>query len=123
MKRIAGLFVLLAVLAFVGVVVAQTYVSPSIKVDQFTPSGGMVFKEQVRESLVNIKTATDQLNADRAADLVGTFRVDTNAVPNTTTYTPFAPGALLYGSASNQLWVAVGATTNDWKEITMTAED
>ena len=116
MKRIAGLFVLFAVLAFVGVVVAQTYTSPAIKVDQFSPSGGMVFKEQVRESLVNIKTSVDSIPA-------GTLTVDTNAVPNTTAYTPFAPGALLYGSASNRLWVAVGATTNDWKEITMTAED
>jgi len=43
--------------------------------------------------------------------------VDTNSVPVTTSYTPSEAGQILIGSASNQVWIATGLTTNDWVQL------
>lgn len=44
-------------------------------------------------------------------------QVDTNTTTTVTLYTPEGVGQLLVGGAgvgTNAVWVAVGATTNDW---------
>ena len=47
-------------------------------------------------------------------------QVDTNEVADATLFTPDFVGQLLIGSESNLVWVAGGATTNDWILLTVT---
>ena len=47
-------------------------------------------------------------------------QVDTNEVADATLFTPDFVGQLLIGSESNLVWVAGGATTNDWLSLTVT---
>lgn len=49
-------------------------------------------------------------------------KVDTNATVTTTLHAPAFVGQLLIGTASNTVWVAVGATTNDWVAVLVAEE-
>lgn len=90
---------------------------PTIAVKEFTPSGGQVFKDQVKSSLDSLDTAVeaaiDALDANVA-------QVDTNVTTTATAYTPAKIGQILIGGAgegTNAVWISKGVTTNDWVQV------
>lgn len=58
--------------------------------------------------------------ANAAIPAASFAQVDTNEVADATLFTPDFVGQLLIGSESNLVWVAGGATTNDWLLLTVT---
>ena len=60
-------------------------------------------------------------NADLATAIKVTPQSDTNATTTATQYTPRRIGDILEGNTgattSNTLWIAYGATTNDWLRL------
>jgi hypothetical protein len=89
---------------------------PTIAVKEFTPSGGQVFKDQVKSSLDSLDTAVEAVIDIADADVA---QADTNATTTATLYTPAKVGQLLIGAAgsTNAVWVSKGVTTNDWVRV------
>jgi hypothetical protein len=124
---------LLAVLLVVGLLVgllvevragASGISDPTIAVKEFTPSGGSVFKDQVKSSLDSLATAVkasiDVLDAHATTLTANVARVDTNVTTTTTAYTPSKIGQILIGGAgegTNGVWISKGVTTNDWVQV------
>lgn len=96
---------------------ASGVADPVVAVKEFTPSGGQVFKDQVKSSLDSLDTAVeaaiDALDANVA-------QVDTNVTTTATAYTPAKIGQILIGGAgegTNAVWISKGVTTNDWVQV------
>ena len=91
------------ILVVVMVVVAGLAFSGSLFTD--------VTSEYGPSQNTQINAALDALEDNSVA------QTDTNAVPVTTSYTPVYVGQILVGTASNQVWIAKGTTTNDWIQV------
>lgn len=76
----------------------------------------------VEAEVDTLQTEMDAVEAVAAAAIpAASFaQVDTNEVADATLFTPDFVGQLLIGSESNLVWVAGGATTNDWLSLTVT---
>lgn len=115
MKKLNIVLAGVLVFAAAAAVIADVEItSPTIAVDEFTPSGGMTFKDAVKTSLDNIKSSIDEVKA------VVYVQVDTNATTTATAYTPTSQGNILLGGAgtgTNAVWISKGTTTNDWVQV------
>lgn len=83
------------------------------------------YREQTVRNTADIRALQAEVDATEvvanAAIPAASFaQVDTNEVADATLFTPDFVGQLLIGSESNLVWVAGGATTNDWLSLTVT---
>ena len=83
------------------------------------------YREQTVRNTADIRALqaevdATELVANAAIPAASFAQVDTNEVADATLFTPDFVGQLLIGSESNLVWVAVGATTNDWLLLTVT---
>lgn len=83
------------------------------------------YREQTVRNTADIRALqaevdATELVANAAIPAASFAQVDTNEVANATLFTPDFVGQLLLGSESNLVWVAGGATTNDWLLLTVT---
>lgn len=95
MKKVIAIVVILAC-ATVAVVQAVSVISES-------------------GAFVAVPTEADQTAA--IATRAPAAAVNTNHVADVTTVTPSGVGQILISTPSNIVWVAKGATTNDWIQI------
>ena len=83
------------------------------------------YREQTVRNTADIRALQAEVDAielvaNAAIPAASFAQVDTNEVADATLFTPDFVGQLLLGSESNLVWVAVGATTNDWLLLTVT---
>lgn len=83
------------------------------------------YREQTVRNTADIRALQAEVDAielvaNAAIPAASFAQVDTNEVADATLFTPDFVGQLLIGSESNLVWVAVGATTNDWLLLTVT---
>lgn len=83
------------------------------------------YREQTVRNTADIRALqaevdATELVANAAIPAASFAQVDTNEVADATLFTPDFVGQLLIGSESNLVWVAGGATTNDWILLTVT---
>lgn len=83
------------------------------------------YREQTVRNTADIRALqaevdATELVANAAIPAASFAQVDTNEVADATLFTPDFVGQLLIGSESNLVWVAGGATTNDWLSLTVT---
>ena len=83
------------------------------------------YREQTVRNTADIRALqaevdATELVANAAIPAASFAQVDTNEVADATLFTPDFVGQLLFGSESNLVWVAGGATTNDWILLTVT---
>lgn len=83
------------------------------------------YREQTVRNTADIRALqaevdATELVANAAIPAASFAQVDTNEVADATLFTPDFVGQLLIGSESNLVWVAGGATTNDWLLLTVT---
>jgi len=83
------------------------------------------YREQTVRNTADIRALqaevdATELVANAAIPAASFAQVDTNEVADATLFTPDFVGQLLLGSESNLVWVAGGATTNDWILLTVT---
>lgn len=83
------------------------------------------YREQTVRNAADIRALqaevdATELVANAAIPAASFAQVDTNEVADATLFTPDFVGQLLIGSESNLVWVAGGATTNDWILLTVT---
>lgn len=83
------------------------------------------YREQTVRNTADIRALqaevdATELVANAAIPAASFAQVDTNEVADATLFTPDFVGQLLIGSKSNLVWVAGGATTNDWLLLTVT---
>lgn len=83
------------------------------------------YREQTVRNAADIRALqaevdATELVANAAIPAASFAQVDTNEVADATLFTPDFVGQLLIGSESNLVWVAGGATTNDWLLLTVT---
>jgi hypothetical protein len=83
------------------------------------------YREQTVRNTADIRALqaevdATELVANAAIPAASFAQVDTNEVADATLFTPDFVGQLLLGSESNLVWVAGGATTNDWLPLTVT---
>lgn len=84
--------------------------------DTFTNSLGRVFNiVEVDGGVYLTPVALSTTSAAQSQTSAFTVRVDTNAAPTVTNYTPFHYGDVLVGTVSGKVWMATGLTTSDWK--------
>lgn len=83
------------------------------------------YREQTVRNTADIRALQAEVDAielvaNAAIPAASFAQVDTNEVADATLFTPDFVGQLLIGSESNLVWVAGGATTNDWILLTVT---
>ena len=83
------------------------------------------YREQTVRNTADIRALQAEVDAielvaNAAIPAASFAQVDTNEVADATLFTPDFVGQLLLGSESNLVWVAGGATTNDWILLTVT---
>ena len=83
------------------------------------------YREQTVRNTADIRALQAEVDAielvaNAAIPAASFAQVDTNEVADATLFTPDFVGQLLLGSKSNLVWVAGGATTNDWILLTVT---
>ena len=75
---------------------------------------------EAKDVALQAEVDATELVANAAIPAASFAQVDTNEVADATLFTPDFVGQLLIGSESNLVWVAGGATTNDWLLLTVT---
>ena len=75
---------------------------------------------EAKDAALQAEVDATELVANAAIPAASFAQVDTNEVADATLFTPDFVGQLLLGSESNLVWVAGGATTNDWILLTVT---
>lgn len=75
---------------------------------------------EAKDAALQAEVDATELVANAAIPAASFAQVDTNEVADATLFTPDFVGQLLLGSKSNLVWVAGGATTNDWLSLTVT---
>ncbi len=75
---------------------------------------------EAKDAALQAEVDAIELVANAAIPAASFAQVDTNEVADATLFTPDFVGQLLIGSESNLVWVAGGATTNDWLLLTVT---
>ena len=75
---------------------------------------------EAKDAALQAEVDAIELVANAAIPAASFAQVDTNEVADATLFTPDFVGQLLIGSESNLVWVAGGATTNDWILLTVT---
>lgn len=75
---------------------------------------------EAKDVALQAEVDATEVVANAAIPAASFAQVDTNEVADATLFTPDFVGQLLIGSESNLVWVAGGATTNDWLPLTVT---